>query len=356
MKNPYELAGDILQETSEGVAPAPGERGFTSIDLYGASVCKKSGTDGEREDCGTCEGVCSCFHLENESGVGDITWYRVFPGIELVYNDMHMAYCNKEQEPALGVMEINYCREGRCECLFGAHRYCYMSAGDLSFCSLHDRAHQSEFPTAHYHGITVTIDFSRITEEMKQVLALLTVDLERIKELSQMRDFTMIRANPTVEHIFSELYTVPEKIRQGYIRVKILELMLVLTELEPGEDPSDRVYFPEGQIAVVKQVHAFLLAHFQEHYTIEVLSERFRMSPTVLKKCFKGVYGDSIYAYMKRYRLQVAERLLREGQLTVGEIAARIGYLNPNKFTAAFCAEYGMPPTSYRKNVRMDRK
>ena len=68
-----------------------------------------------------------------------------------------------------------------------------------------------------------------------------------------------------------------------------------------------------------------------------------------MKKCFKGVYGDSVYAYMKRYRLQVAEQLLRESNDTVGEIAAKIGYLNPNKFTSAFCAEYGMPPTAYRK-------
>ncbi len=40
-----------------------------------------------------------------------------------------------------------------------------------------------------------------------------------------------------------------------------------------------------------------------------------------MKKCFHGVYGDSVYAYMKKYRLQVAERLLKESQATVGEIA-----------------------------------
>ena len=70
-----------------------------------------------------------------------------------------------------------------------------------------------------------------------------------------------------------------------------------------------------------------------------------------MKKCFKGVYGDSIYSYMKHYRLQVAERLLKESSFTVAEIAMQVGYLNPNKFTAAFCAEYGMPPTLYRRKV-----
>lgn len=338
MNNPYELARNILQSAAEEPQPQISSGGFTSIDLYGASVREKG------EDA-----TCDRFHLENESGVGDITLYHVFPGIELVYNDMHMAYCNKEQKPAQEVMEINYCREGRSECLFGEHEYCYMSAGDLSFCSLQENSHQSEFPTAHYHGITVTVDFSGITDEMEKVLKLLSVDLQRIRKLAQMQDFTIIRANQTIEHIFSELYTVPEKLRQGYIRVKVLEILLVLTGLEPQITPADRVHFSEVQIRVIKEIHAFLVEHFEEHYTIDELSERFDMSPTVMKKCFKGVYGDSIYSYMKIYRLQVAERLLKESNLTVGEIAAKVGYLNPNKFTSAFCAEYGMPPTAYRR-------
>lgn len=329
--NPYKTAEQILRS-------AAAQNGFRSIDLYGSSVCAN------RDDT-----TSSAFHLENESGVGDILHYHVFPGIELIYNDMHMAYCNKEQKPVSGVMEINYCKEGRCECLFGAHQYGYMAAGDLSFCSLQNHAHQSEFPTAHYHGITVTIDFSGITEEMERVLTLLSVDLNRIRQLSVMQNFTIVRANPTVQHIFSELYTVPVNIRQGYIRVKVLELLLVLTELDTiGEEP-ECVCFSEQQIAVVKQIHSFLIEHFSERHTIKELADRFEMSPTVMKKCFKGVYGDSVYAYMKTYRLQVAERLLKESELTVAEIAAQIGYLNPNKFTSAFCAEYGISPTAYRR-------
>ena len=74
-----------------------------------------------------------------------------------------------------------------------------------------------------------------------------------------------------------------------------------------------------------------------------------------MKNCFKGIYGVPIYAYFRTYRLQIAERLLREGQLSVAEIAVKIGYTNPNKFTSAFCSEYGMPPTRYNKNVGLDR-
>ncbi len=341
MESPYELAKNILLSDNDKNAAEAAPGRFTSIDLYGAFAGENDAADGSY----------SCFHLENESGTGDITIYRVFPGIELIYNDMHMAYCNKNQQPARHVMEINYCKEGRCECLFDRSRYCYMSAGDLSLCSLHENAHQSEFPTAHYHGVTVTVDFSAITAEMEKVLELLEVNISRIRALSQAEDFTIIRADPTIEHIFSELYKVPVTIRWGYIRVKVLELLLILTGFDPAGNSGKRAYFPSAQIEIIKQIHTFLVEHFSEHYTIEELSERFNISPTVMKKCFRGVYGDSVYSYMKKYRLQVAERLLKESRATVGEIALQVGYLNPNKFTSAFCAEYGVPPTAYRNEV-----
>lgn len=343
MKNPYELAKDILLQSNVDTTQIVPLETFTSIDLYGVSVYKK---DKEKE-----ETHYTSFHLENESGVGDITVYRVFPGIELIYNDMHMAYCNKQQKLEKNVVEVNYCKEGRCECSFNEHEYCYMSAGDLSFYSLQKNSHRSEFPTAHYHGITVTIDFSSITKEMKKVLELLSVNLERIKEVAKIQNFIIIRANETIKHIFSELYKVPENIRHGYIRVKVLELLLVLTEFDFMDRKTEHVHFSEAQIETVKKIHTFLVEHFDTHYTIDFLSEHFEISPTIMKKCFKGVYGDSVYAYMKRYRLQVAERLLKESQMTIGEIAERIGYLNPNKFTSAFRTEYGMPPTSFRKEV-----
>lgn len=334
MDNPYKIVGDILS------SPLFPECGFSSVDLYGASVQKKTEAS-----------AYSSFHLENESGTGDITVYQAFPGIELVYNDMHMEYCNKTQNPRSGVIEINYCREGRCECAFGEQSYCYMSAGDLSICSLQRRSHTSSFPTSHYHGITVTIDFAGISEEMRKILELLSVDLTRISEFSGRQDFYMVRANETVQHIFSELYTVQEHIRRGYIKVKLMELLLILTELDFDAGKADYIYFSQAQRNCIRQIHDFMVEHIAEHYTIGELAERFEISPTAMKNCFKGIYGVPIYAYFRTYRLQIAERLLREGELSVAEIAAKIGYTNPNKFTSAFCSEYGMPPTRYKKNV-----
>lgn len=339
LQNPYKTAETILFASSK-------PRGkLKSVDLYGPSVKEKN------------EGsLCSTFHLENESGTGDIAVYSVFPGMELVYNDMHMKYCNKTQNPRTNFLEINYCREGRSECIFGEYSYCYMTAGDLSICSLQGKSHTSSFPTSHYHGITVTIDYHGITDEMKRVLELLSVDLTRIMEFAEKQDFYMVRANETVQHIFSELYTVQDHIKLSYIRIKLLEFFLILTEMEFDSYKTNYAYYSKVQRDCIRQIREFIVENITEHYTIEELSERFEISPTAMKRCFKGIYGAPIYAYLRTYRLQIAEKLLREGKSSVGEIATEIGYTNPNKFTSAFRAEYGMSPTEYKKNVQMGRK
>lgn len=339
LQNPYKTAETILFASSK-------PRGkLKSVDLYGPSVKEKN------------EGsLCSTFHLENESGTGDIAAYSVFPGMELVYNDMHMKYCNKTQNPRTNFLEINYCREGRSECTFGEYSYCYMTAGDLSICSLQGKSHTSSFPTSHYHGITVTIDYHGITDEMKRVLELLSVDLTRIMEFAEKQDFYMVRANETVQHIFSELYTVQDHIKLSYIRIKLLEFFLILTEMEFDSYKTNYAYYSKVQRDCIRQIREFIVENITEHYTIEELSERFEISPTAMKRCFKGIYGAPIYAYLRTYRLQIAEKLLREGKSSVGEIATEIGYTNPNKFTSAFRAEYGMSPTEYKKNVQMGRK
>ena len=161
----------------------------------------------------------------------------------------------------------------------------------------------------------------------------------------------MVRASENVRHIFSELYTVQNHIKSSYIRIKILELLLILSETDFDADKKNCVYFSKEQRDCVLKIHDVVVEHITEHYTIEELAEQFKISPTAMKNCFRGIYGVPIYTYCRTYRLQIAEKLLREGQLSVAEIAAKIGYINPNKFTSAFRTEYKMTPTEYKKNV-----
>ena len=45
---------------------------------------------------------------------------------------------------------------------------------------------------------------------------------------------------------------------------------------------------------------------------MEELSEKFDISTSALKQCFKGVYGSAIYTYMRNYRMDLAASLLTQ--------------------------------------------
>ena len=244
----------------------------------------------------------------------------LFSGAELYYNDMHLVSFDETPAPARNVIEINHCRVGRYECSFGENSCCYLAAGDFAVCAAARKKSSSCFPLRHYHGITILLDLDAISPEM-----------------------------PTIAHIFSELYTAHSVPDTGYLRLKVLELLHILTRLKNREDVQQTEYFNQHQVECVKQAAALLTQELTVRRTIEQLAQEVGLSPTALKSCFKGIYGSSVYAYQKEYRLQLAQKLLLETDCTVAEIAHRVGYENPNKFSSAFREAAGMTPTEYRK-------
>lgn len=99
----------------------------------------------------------------------------------------------------------------------------------------------------------------------------------------------------------------------------------------------------------VRRVHDYLLDNLSERVTIEELSRKFHINPTTLKKAFKDEYGSSIAAHTKEHRMERAERLLREGGMSVAETARAVGFDSASRFTSAFKDKYGLSPAEYKR-------
>ena len=54
---------------------------------------------------------------------------------------------------------------------------------------------------------------------------------------------------------------------------------------------------------------------------------------------------------MKSYRMQAATILLRDTKDSITEIAAKMGYDNPSKFSEGFKKEFGELPSEFRKKM-----
>ncbi len=293
------------------------------------------------------------YRLSNETGTGTVSSYKVFKGIELLYNDMHMGSCTGEnQKTCKNVIEINHCRVGRYECTYGKNKCCYISEGDLAIGPLVTKKSESSFPLNHYHGITLVIDFDGLSDEISAIMQMLGIEIDRIRRyICTDNNCCVMRANKSVEHIFSELYHVRDNRKAGYMKVKVLELLLFLSDIDTSREKVNTTYFNSNQVDLAKKIKAFITEDITRHYTIGQLSERFGISEATIKKCFKGVYGMTVYSYLRHYRLQVSRVMLKDKNRSITDIAFGIGYENPNKYTTSFKSVYGMTPSEFRKNM-----
>ena len=111
--------------------------------------------------------------------------------------------------------------------------------------------------------------------------------------------------------------------------------------------------YTKSQAELAEQASRYMLEHMDMKITISEISERMHVSQTQLKNSFRNYYGDSVYKYIRSRKMQQAAVQLEEGKLSVMEIAGMYGYENCSKFAAAFRKEYGLSPSSYRKQRRV---
>ncbi|HCA26991.1 MAG TPA: AraC family transcriptional regulator [Betaproteobacteria bacterium] len=84
-------------------------------------------------------------------------------------------------------------------------------------------------------------------------------------------------------------------------------------------------------------------------WTVESLAAAAGLSRSAFASRFKGVVGDTPLGYLTRWRMYRAKDLLRQGNLGLLEIAARVGYESDAAFSRAFKRIEGMAPGAYRQ-------
>lgn len=276
----------------------------------------------------------------------------IFPGIEILYDDVHAQKCPVRQSSDGNILEITHCCEGRIERAF-REEFCYLSPGDLSIALDADLGGDAYFPLAHYRGIRIRINLDRAPRCLSCFLDDVEVSPQALaRKFCSGSSCFIARSNESIAHIFSELYNVPDSIRKGYFKVKILELLLFLSAM-PVETAETRQHIvSRAQVALAKAVCTYLTAHMDSRIPLEQLSAHFHVSGTQIKTSFRLVYGVSLYAYMRRQKMESAALMLRDTERSVLEIAGCFGYDNGSKFSKAFKDILGVPPAAYRHRAR----
>ncbi|MEK3793752.1 AraC family transcriptional regulator [Paenibacillus sp. FSL R7-0204] len=96
-----------------------------------------------------------------------------------------------------------------------------------------------------------------------------------------------------------------------------------------------------------------LLEHLENHadqkMSIETAARFVNLNPFHFCKTFKKLTGRTFIDYVNFCRMDEAQRLLLETDLTITEISGRVGCDNPNYFTKLYKQYKGLTPSQARK-------
>lgn len=133
-----------------------------------------------------------------------------------------------------------------------------------------------------------------------------------------------------------------------FYEAKVNEAVSLVVEYfhKQGKNQS---HLSEKDVEQIMNVSAYIKDHASYPLTLEQLSRIACMGQTKLKKSFKFVYGCTITEFIQQARIEHAEFLLSNTDLSIAQIAQIIGYSNASRFAELFKRNVGVLPLEYRK-------
>lgn len=99
----------------------------------------------------------------------------------------------------------------------------------------------------------------------------------------------------------------------------------------------------------LQKMLSYIYDHYTEAVTLEEIAGAANISRSEAGRCFQAYLGYSPVEALIRYRLQTADRLMQETDLTLQEISFACGFHSVNYFSRQFRRRYGASPGEKRK-------
>ncbi len=108
-------------------------------------------------------------------------------------------------------------------------------------------------------------------------------------------------------------------------------------------------YHPDEDVV---QAQIWLQDNCQKEILLKDVAMRFDMSVRTFNRRFKVATGKTPLQYLQEIRIDMAKDLLQTSNLSVGDVAYRVGYQDMGHFSALFKKLLSTTPSEYRQTVR----
>ncbi|WP_223192277.1 response regulator transcription factor [Paenibacillus sedimenti] len=104
--------------------------------------------------------------------------------------------------------------------------------------------------------------------------------------------------------------------------------------------------------ATIEKVRIYIEEHIGEDLSLVRLAGMIHFNPSYLSRLFKQECGVNLSEYIDEVRMERAKEMLKQDELKIAEVGARLGYETHHSFTRFFKKSTGVTPLEYRESFR----
>ncbi len=107
--------------------------------------------------------------------------------------------------------------------------------------------------------------------------------------------------------------------------------------------------YSERELRALNAAHQLLLEQLAPAPKLRTIARSVGLPERTLKRGFKTFYGETLFEFSLRCRMQYALTLLRDRHWSVDQVSEAAGYSHPTSFATAFRRHFGTRPIDFKR-------
>jgi AraC family transcriptional regulator, transcriptional activator of the genes for pyochelin and ferripyochelin receptors len=159
--------------------------------------------------------------------------------------------------------------------------------------------------------------------------------------------------DPAIQRTIHQILDCPYHgmVKRMYLESKAIELLAMQFHYLNEINSSERAV-PHLNSADIERLHLardILQRNFDRPPSLLGLAKQVELNDYKLKQGFRHLFGTTVFGYVHSCRMQQAQELLIDRNLSIATVAERVGYGSPSQFSHAFKRYLDMTPRDYRR-------
>ncbi|MEM9807355.1 MAG: AraC family transcriptional regulator, partial [Cyanobacteria bacterium P01_D01_bin.56] len=204
--------------------------------------------------------------------------------------------------------------------------------------------------------ISIAIDLERLQlfGLLEETVSPLLQPLQQGNSLERFHQ-TLNPITPALQQILKQVLDCPYQgaFKRMYLESKVLELLsLQFYQLSAGQYLSTPKLC-SADVERLRLARDILQQRFDQPPSLLELARQIGLNDHKLKQGFRQLFDTTVFGYVQTCRMEQAQQLLSEGELSIANVAERVGYASPSRFCHAFKRNTGITPSKYRRQFKV---